>query len=133
MTDETDAELVAAVALARRFLALFEARDLEAAARHVDPAAEFVFPGGARHRGLATIAAGSGKRYAKVGKTIEGCDAGRAADGAIVVHVRGTLQGAWVNGSPFSGIRFIDRFEIRDGRITRQEVWNDSAEFRPRD
>ncbi|EBY6508118.1 nuclear transport factor 2 family protein, partial [Salmonella enterica subsp. enterica serovar Agama] len=25
--------------------------------------------------------------------------------------------------------RFIDRFEVRDGKITRMDVWNDSAEW----
>jgi len=29
---------------------------------------------------------------------------------------------------PFEGIRFIDRFESRGGRFTRQDVWNDLAE-----
>ena len=45
-----------------------------------------------------------------------------------MVYARGTLNGAWLDGSPFNGIRFIDRFEVRAGKITRQEVWNDLAE-----
>ena len=28
----------------------------------------------------------------------------------------------------FEGIRFVDRFEVAGGRITRQDVWNDLAE-----
>ena len=27
-------------------------------------------------------------------------------------------------------IRFIDRFEVIDGKITKQDVWNDMAEVR---
>jgi hypothetical protein len=40
------------------------------------------------------------------------------------------LQGTWLQGAPFEGIRFIDRMEVRDGLITRQDVWNDLAEHR---
>jgi len=53
------------------------------------------------------------------------------ANGAAVVYTRGTLAGAWPDGAAFSGIRFIDRFEVTGGKITRQDVWNDIAEVRP--
>ena len=33
-------------------------------------------------------------------------------------------------GACFEGIRFIDRFEVIDGKITKQDVWNDMAEVR---
>ena len=29
--------------------------------------------------------------------------------------------------TPFEGIRYIDRFLMRDGRIVDQKVWNDLA------
>ena len=45
-----------------------------------------------------------------------------------IVYCFGTLNGEWPDGQAFSGIRFIDRFEITQGRITRQQVWNDIAE-----
>ncbi len=38
------------------------------------------------------------------------------------------LAGEWPDGTPFDGIRFIDRFELADGKLARQEVWNDLAE-----
>jgi hypothetical protein len=44
----------------------------------------------------------------------------------------GTLHGVWLDGTPFEGIRFIDRFELADGRIQRQDVWNDMAEVHAR-
>jgi hypothetical protein len=53
-----------------------------------------------------------------------------AADGGVNVYVRGTLHGRWRDGSAFDGVRFIDRFEIRDGLIVRQDVWNDAGELR---
>ena len=32
------------------------------------------------------------------------------------------------DGTPYSGIRFIDRFTVRDGKLVDQNVWNDMAE-----
>jgi hypothetical protein len=49
-----------------------------------------------------------------------------------VVYCSGTLEGVWLDGSAFSGIRFIDRFEVAGGRIVRQDVWNDLGEMLPR-
>jgi hypothetical protein len=46
------------------------------------------------------------------------------------VYVLGTLHGRWLDGRTFEGIRFVDRFEIRDGKIRSQEVWNDAGEVR---
>ncbi len=45
-----------------------------------------------------------------------------------MVYCSGTLRGVWLDGSNFEGVRFIDRFEIADGKIRRQDVWNDLAE-----
>jgi hypothetical protein len=47
-----------------------------------------------------------------------------------VVYIKGTLSGEWPDGTPFEGIRFIDRFEIKGGKLISQEVWNDIAEER---
>ncbi|MDO7593790.1 MAG: hypothetical protein MUQ90_00250, partial [Burkholderiaceae bacterium] len=49
-------------------------------------------------------------------------------DSCTVVYARGTLSGNWLDGEPFSGIRFIDRFEVVDGLLVRQDVWNDIGE-----
>ena len=45
-----------------------------------------------------------------------------------MVYNSGTLYGEWPDGTPFEGNRYIDRFEVRDGKIVKMEVWNDSAE-----
>ncbi|MCH5760711.1 nuclear transport factor 2 family protein, partial [Salmonella enterica] len=47
----------------------------------------------------------------------------------VVIYSNGTLYGEWPDGRPFADNRFIDRFEVRDGKITRMDVWNDSAEW----
>jgi hypothetical protein len=120
----------AAIEIARAYLDAMEARDLVRAATFVAPQALFVFPGGAHRQDLAAIVAGSATRYQFVGKHIEGYDAAPAAAGGVNVYVRGTLHGRWRDGSAFYGIRFIDRFEIRDGLIVRQDVWNDAGEVR---
>lgn len=119
----------AAIDIATAYLEAMEARDLARAQSLVSPRALFVFPGGAQWQDLAAIVAGSAKRYQFVGKRIEGCDAA-PADGGVAVYVRGTLYGRWLDGSSFEGVRFIDRIEIRDGLIVRQDVWNDAGELR---
>jgi hypothetical protein len=113
------------------FLRALEARDLGHAELLLAPGATLTFPGsGARFTTLAAMAAWAGTRYRAVRKTIAAFDAMQSGP-AVVLYCRGTLAGQWPDGTAFSGIRFIDRFEIVDGRIVRQEVWNDVAEFRP--
>ena len=119
----------AAIDVARVYLAAMEARDLARAKSFLAPDVEFVFPGGARLTDIDAIVAGSAKRYQFVGKHIESIDAAPVA-GGIAVYVRGMLHGRWLDGSAFEGIRFIDRIEVRDGLIVRQDVWNDSGEVR---
>lgn len=129
----------AAIAIAKDYLAAMESRDLARAKSFLAPQVEFIFPGGARLTDLDAIVAGSAKRYQFVGKHIDGIDATpaagggvniSAAEGGVNVYVRGTLHGRWLDGSAFEGIRFIDRIEVRDGLIVRQDVWNDSGEVR---
>jgi hypothetical protein len=117
-------------ALALGYLAAMERRDLDAARVFVADDAEFIFPGGVRRDDLAAIVAGSSGRYRSLAKHVERCDLCEEPDGVVVVYVLGSLHGQWPDGSAFSGIRFVDRFELAGGLIRRQEVWNDSAEAR---
>lgn len=118
-------------ALVRAFLDAMGARDLDRARAMLAPGFAMTFPGDARLTTLDDLVAWSAPRYARVAKTYDRFDALQAGDTAIV-YCFGTLSGAWCDGSPFAGIRFIDRFEIEDGRLTRQDVWNDMAEVRLR-
>ena len=115
----------------RAYLSAMEARDLAAAEAMLGAGFEMVFPGTAPMTRLAELVAWAKGRYRFVTKTYDGIEAFHAC-GAAVVYARGTLAGEWPDGSAFSGIRFIDRFELRGGRITRQDVWNDLGEVRPR-
>jgi hypothetical protein len=63
-----------------------------------------------------------------VNKTFDETDSGTDKHGRPVVIVSGTLHGEWPDGTPFSGIRYCDRFVLKDGRLLEQQVWNDLAE-----
>jgi hypothetical protein len=43
----------------------------------------------------------------------------------MAVYVYGTLEGERLDGTPISGVRFIDRLTFHAGRIVQQDVWND--------
>lgn len=126
-TDPSDTQ--AAVTVVLGYLAALEARDIERAQASLSDAVRIIGPGGAA-TSAAGVIANSSRRYQRVGKHIERCDALAAGNGAVIVYCFGTLHGAWSDGTAFEGIRFIDRFEIRNGCIERQDVWNDAAERR---
>lgn len=112
------------------FLAHMQARDLDAAAGLLAPDFAMRFPGAAPMHRLQDLLPWAAARYRRVAKTygpIDQC----WQDQATVVYCSGTLHGEWLDGTLFEGVRFIDRFEVVDGLIHRQDVWNDLAEVRP--
>ncbi|MEO0427371.1 MAG: tautomerase family protein [Pseudomonadota bacterium] len=111
------------------FLAAMKARDLDAAQHRLSPDFEMRFPGKGPMRRLEELIEWAAPRYRSVRKTIEGTEIA-SASGATTVWVHGTLAGEWPDGSPFEGIRFVDRFLLEDGLIARQDVWNDIGEAR---
>ncbi len=115
--------------IAHDFLAAMEKRDLATAKAMLAPGFRMTFPGTAQMATLDELIAWARDRYRFVRKTITTTEAFHK-DGAAVVYVSGTLSGEWPDGTPFEGIRFIDRFEIRGGKLVTQEVWNDIAEER---
>jgi hypothetical protein len=114
-----------AAATVRAFLDAMEARDLERAGGYLGPGFAMTFPGGVQMQRLEELVAWSRTRYRFVRKTYERFDSCGEA-----VYCFGTLAGEWLDGRAFSGIRFIDRFELADGRLVRQDVWNDLGEVR---
>jgi alpha-beta hydrolase superfamily lysophospholipase len=116
-------------ALVQRFLVLTQERDLPAAQALLAPGFVMCFPGGATMHRLEELVQWARQRYQRAAKTYERTDS-CTADGRTVVYWMGTLHGTWLDGTPFAGIRFIDRFELADGRIQRQDVWNDMAEVK---
>lgn len=116
--------------IVRSFLAEMEARNLTQAEKMLAPDLRMYFPGTPAMRTLNELVEWAAPRYRQITKTYEGFDAMQSAGDASIVYCRGTLSGEWPDGSTFAGIRFIDRFEIQDGLITRQDVWNDIAEVK---
>lgn len=116
-----------AAAIVRTYLAAMEARDLPNARALLGDGFVMNFPDAPGMTTLEELIAWSKPRYAFVKKTYDTFDALQSGETAIVYAI-GTLYGEWLDGTAFSGIRFIDRFELTGGKITRQDVWNDMAE-----
>lgn len=117
--------------IVREFLSAMERRDLDAARSYLAKGFSMTFPGADAFQQLEELVAWAKPRYNFVQKTYAGFETSRNAAGDQTVYCFGTLSGEWPDGTPFEGIRFIDRFEVVDGLLTRQDVWNDIAEVRP--
>lgn len=126
---QPDARNAAGCDLVRAYLAAMEARDLDAAQAMLGDGFVMNFPGAQGMTSLQELIEWSKPRYRFVKKTYDRFEALQSGD-ATVVYSIGTLYGEWPDGTPFEGIRFIDRFELSAGKITKQDVWNDIAEIR---
>lgn len=113
-------------AVVRAFLDAMEARDLAHARTFLAPGFSMTFPGNATMTELEQLVEFSKTRYRFVRKTYESFDTAWQGDTAVV-HCHGMLSGEALDGKPFEGVRFIDRFELKAGQIVRQQVWNDLA------
>jgi len=111
----------------RAFLERMQERDLEGASRLLAPDFTMCFPGGAVMRRLDELLQWAQTRYREVAKDFERFDECWTGAGATV-YCCGSLRGTWLDGRSFEGVRFIDRIEVADGLIRRQDVWNDLAE-----
>src|SRR6185295_1001152 len=101
--------------IVRGYLAAMERRDLAAAKAFLAPGFFMVLPGGLRFDSLEALVEWARGRYRSARKTYERFDAFDAG-----VYCSGTLYGEFLDGTPYSGIRFIDRFTVRDGRLVDQ-------------
>lgn len=125
MPDANDPETVRA--LVEQFLEASMAPDPERAATFLAPNVEIFFTGKTRMSHPREMTAYNAKRYNWVKKKLGPFDVASSPD-KTVVYSTGTLYGEWPDGSSFEGNRYVDRFEVVDGKITRIDVWNDSAE-----
>ena len=116
--------------LVRRFLGAMQIRDITAAKTFLSDDFTMTFPGGATFEDLEQLIAWAKPRYQSVTKAYEQFDEAFDTQGAVV-YCFGTLSGLWPDGTPFDGIRFVDRFRVSDGKLTDQRVWNDMADARP--
>jgi len=104
--------------------------DPDRARTYMAPDVVIVFTGGRRFSDPSQSTAFNAARYRWVKKKIERTDvvAGGTPEETIVYNI-GTLYGEWPDGQPFSGNRYTDRFVVRNGRIVKMDVLNDSAEL----
>lgn len=116
-----DAEIV------RRYLEASMVPDPETAARYLAEGVIITFTGGRVFDHPSGPAAFNASRYSWVKKRMERFDVA-SGEHETVVYCIGTLYGAWPDGETFEGNRYIDRFELRNGKIVKMDVWNDSAE-----
>lgn len=118
------------VALVNEFLRLLMIPDPDAARRLASPALKIRFTGGRVMGDVAECAAFNRGRYAWVKKRFGPTElVAGASDTLAIVYQRGELYGAWPDHQPFDGNRYVDRYEVSHGLITRMDVWNDSAEW----
>ena len=118
-----------AASLVQDYLNAMQARDLQAAGAFLDDAFWMEFPGGVRMQTLEELIEWSKPRYRSIDKVFDGfSEAFTSTETIVVCH--GTLHGVWADGTPFEGIRFVDRFTVARGKITSQMVWNDLAEMK---
>ena len=120
--DDRDAEIV------RQYLDASMIPDPEAAAEFVSPDFVVIFTGGRDYDHPRGPTSFNAARYKWVKKRMERFDVARAS-GETVVYSIGTLYGEWPDGTPFKDNRYVDRFVVRDSRIVKMDVWNDSAEW----
>jgi ketosteroid isomerase-like protein len=117
-------------AVVDEFLRLVMIPDPVAASAFTSPDLRIRFTGNRAMRAPAETTAFNAARYAWVKKKIERTETveGGTAEGTVVYSL-GTLYGAWPDGTPFEGNRYVDRYLVRDGLIVEMDVWNDSAEW----
>jgi ketosteroid isomerase-like protein len=112
----------------RSYLGAMERRDLAAARALLAPGFVMTFPGDKRFETLEQLVEWAKPRYRRALKKYDRYDTAPQLDGSAVVYCYGTLFGELLDGRPYEGVRFIDRFTVRDGRLVDQMVWNDMAE-----
>ncbi len=124
---EQSAATRAAAEIVEKFLVASMIPDPETAATFMADDVEITFTGGRQFTHPSETSAFNASRYKWVKKKMERFDV-CPGETETVVYGIGTLYGAWPDGTVFEGNRYVDRFVVKDGKITKMDVWNDSAE-----
>jgi hypothetical protein len=109
------------------FLEASMAPDPDRAATFVDDGVTITFTGGRVFQHPSGPTGFNAMRYKWVKKDMRQFDVAKGAEGCVV-YSTGYLYGEWPDGTPFEGNRYVDRFVVKDGKIVKMDVWNDSAE-----
>ena len=111
------------------FLRIIMIPDPAGARAFVSPTLRIRFTGAREMSDPSECTAFNAGRYKWVKKRFERTDVvANASDEEAIVYNIGTLYGEWLDGAPFEGNRYVDRYVVRHGKIVQMDVWNDSAE-----
>lgn len=124
----TMTELEHAIDIVKKFLDASMRPDPELAATYMSDEVQITFTGRREMANAYEITEFNKSRYRWVKKNIKQYDA-MQKEGYCVVYSIGYLYGQWTDGSEFNGNRYTDRFEVKEGKITKMDVLNDSAEW----
>ena len=115
--------------IVQEFLRIIMIPDPVSARAFVSPQLRIRFTGAREMKDPTECSAFNASRYKWVKKKFQQTDvvAGGSDDEAIVYNI-GTLYGEWLDGTPFEGNRYVDRYVVKHGLIVQMDVWNDSAE-----
>ena len=115
--------------IVEEFLRIIMIPDPVGARAFVSPELRIRFTGAREMKDPTECSAFNASRYKWVKKKFQQTDvvAGGSDDEAIVYNI-GTLYGEWLDGTPFEGNRYVDRYVVKHGLIVQMDVWNDSAE-----
>jgi hypothetical protein len=120
-------ETARAAEIVEKYLVASMVPDPDTAALYMADDVEITFTGGRNFTHPRETSAFNAGRYAWVKKQMDRFDIAPCASETVVYSI-GTLYGEWPDGTPFEGNRYVDRFVVRDGKIVKMDVWNDSAE-----
>ena len=120
----TRESLGAAGQLVWDFLTLFAERRYAEANAYLAPDCQMLFPGNVVFTDCTEVPVRAASIYRWVKKVFERFDEHQTPEGTVVYNYGG-LRGEWLDGELFAGVRYIDRFLVRDGQIVDQKVWND--------
>jgi hypothetical protein len=115
--------------IVEEFLRIIMIPDPVSARAFVSPQLRIRFTGAREMKDPTECSAFNASRYKWVKKKFVQTDvvAAGSDDEAIVYNI-GTLYGEWLDGTPFEGNRYVDRYVVKHGLIVQMDVWNDSAE-----
>lgn len=125
-TDVRD-DTESAAEIVEGFLVASMIPDPETAGAFMSADVAITFTGGRKFKHPREATEFNAGRYKWVKKKMERTDVAPGIGGTVVYNT-GTLYGEWPDGTAFEGNRYVDRFVVRDGKIVRMDVWNDSAE-----
>ena len=117
------------IAQIKNYLVAMENRNLPLAKSFLNTNFKLTFPRNNVFSNLEDVIDWSKLRYNWVKKNFERFDP-LVSNKNIVVYCYGTLYGEWLDTRKFSNIRFIDRFTLKENKLSDQIVWNDLAEYK---